>query len=141
MIDEDHRAARPKTSRRGLLAGAGAVAGLGLAGGLGVAGGLALDRQRAAAPLAAPVSPAPVSPAVTLLRPSGDTSGVTDHQAIQRILTPTEDNNWGQSTAVLLGSGVFYIHQTIASSATCTSSASTAVRSSSTGGAGTTPTR
>jgi hypothetical protein len=38
---------------------------------------------------------------------------MTDHQAIQQILTPTPHNNFGQNTVVLLGSGVFYIHRTI----------------------------
>jgi hypothetical protein len=108
MIDEDHRAARLTSSRRRLLAGAGAVAGLGLAGGLGYAGGAALEGKPAVTP-----PPAPASPSVKLLAPSGDTSGATDHQSIQQILTPAPHNNWGQNTVVLLGSGVFYIHRTI----------------------------
>jgi hypothetical protein len=106
VIDEEHRATPARANRRGLLAGA--VAGLGLAGGIGLAGGLALEDRRPAAP---PVAPA--SATVKLLNPSGDVSGETDHEAIRRILTPNSRNNWGQNTTVLLGSGVFYVNQTI----------------------------
>ncbi|MGH3165408.1 MAG: hypothetical protein ACRDN0_05885, partial [Trebonia sp.] len=55
---------------------------------------------------ARPASAAAASP--TPLTPSGDTTGATDYSAIQSIL----DNGYLE-TAVLLGSGTFYVNQTI----------------------------
>jgi hypothetical protein len=92
---EGNQSPRPPASRRALLTSAGAAAGLGL--GLGVAADLATAR---------PASAAAASP--TPLTPSGDTTGATDYSAIQAIL----DNGYAE-TVVLLGSGTFYVNQTI----------------------------
>jgi hypothetical protein len=108
MIEERQQPARMSTGRRRLLAGAAGAAGRGLAGGLGLAGGIALDDSRTPARPGA----AAVDTSLTLLRPSGDTSGATDYRAIQKILTPTPERS-GLNTVVLLGSGIFYVSQTI----------------------------
>lgn len=88
----ENRESRPRASRRALLTGIGTAAGLGFA---------AARLASVPAARAAGASPAP-------LAPSGDTSGATDSAAIQSVL-----DNGGQETVVLLGSGTFYVNQTI----------------------------
>lgn len=96
MLDGGERTARQHPRRRALLKGAGVVAGLGA--GLGVVSDVMSSTPAVAS-----------SAALTALSPTGDTSGVQDYQAIQGILS-----NGGQNTVVLLGSGVFYVSQPVA---------------------------